>query len=68
VANFLGTHWPVGDEAAAAFSRALYETLLGGDTLGAAVLAARRRVAAIPSLDWADYVHYGNAEFRLVTT
>ena len=68
VANFLGTHWPVGDEAAAAFSRALYETLLRGDTLGAAVLAARRRVAAIPSLDWADYVHYGNAEFRLVTT
>jgi CHAT domain-containing protein len=67
VANFLGTHWPVGDEAAAAFSRALYETLLRGDTLGAAVLAARRRVAAIPSIDWADYVHYGNAEFRLVT-
>ena len=68
VANFLGTHWPVGDEAAAAFSRALYETLLHGDTLGAAVLAARRRVAAIPSIDWADYVHYGNAEFRLVAT
>jgi CHAT domain-containing protein len=68
VANFLGTHWPVGDEAAAAFSRTLYETLLRGETLGAAVLGARRRVAGIPSIDWADYVHYGNAEFRLVTT
>ncbi len=66
VANFLGTHWPVGDEAAFAFSRELYVTLLGGEVLGDAVLAARRRVAAIPSIDWADYVHYGNADFRLV--
>ena len=68
VANFLGTHWPVGDEAAATFSRTLYEALLRGESLGAGVLAARRRVAAIPSIDWADYVHYGNAEFRLVAT
>ncbi|HET7202448.1 MAG TPA: CHAT domain-containing protein [Steroidobacteraceae bacterium] len=68
VANFLGTHWPVGDDAAFAFSRQLYETLLHGDALGEAVLAARQRVAAIPSIDWADYVHYGNAEFRLVAT
>ena len=68
VANFLGTHWPVGDEAASAFSRMMYETLLAGGSLGEAVLAARRRVAAIPSIDWADYVHYGNAEFRLLAT
>ena len=67
VANFLGTHWPVGDEAALAFSRTLYAALLAGDPLGDAVLAARRRIAALPSLDWADYVHYGNPEFRLVT-
>jgi hypothetical protein len=66
VANFLGTHWPVGDESAFAFSGELYTTLLRGDALGDAVLGARRRVAAIPSIDWADYVHYGNAEFRLV--
>ncbi|MGI9247039.1 MAG: CHAT domain-containing protein, partial [Steroidobacteraceae bacterium] len=66
VANFMGTHWPVGDEAAFAFSRALYESLLQGDSLGAAILAARRRIAAIPSVDWADYVHYGSHEFRLV--
>ena len=48
VANFLGTHWPVGDDAAFAFSRELYETLLRGDVLGEAVLAARRRIAAHP--------------------
>jgi hypothetical protein len=67
VANFLGTHWPVGDQPALAFSQALYAELLRGETLGAAVLDARRRTAALPSLDWADYVHYGNPEFRLVT-
>jgi len=65
VANFLGTHWPVGDDAAFAFSSELYESLLQGDSLGDAVLAARRRIAAIPSLDWADYIHYGSPEFRL---
>jgi hypothetical protein len=65
VANFLGTHWPVGDTSALAFSRTLYESLLDGRLLGDAVLAARRRVAAIRSIDWADYVHYGNPEFRL---
>jgi hypothetical protein len=65
VANFLGTHWPVGDEAAFGFSRELYARLLDGAALGDAVLAARRRLKAMPSLDWADYVHYGNLDFRL---
>jgi CHAT domain-containing protein len=67
VANFLGTHWPVGDQPALAFSQTLYAELLRGEALGEAVLEARRRTAALPSLDWADYVHYGNPEFRLVT-
>ncbi len=67
VANFMGTHWPVGDEAAFAYSSALYASLLQGERLGDAVLAGRKRVAAIPSVDWADYVHYGNAEFQLLT-
>jgi CHAT domain-containing protein len=68
VANFMGTHWPVGDDAAFAFSRDLYGALLKGEALGDAVLGARRRVAALPSVDWADYVLYGNAEFRIVST
>ena len=68
VANFLGTHWPVGDDAASAFSLQLYQTLLQGETLGEVVLVSRRRIAALPSIDWADYVHYGNAEFRLMAT
>ena len=65
VANFLGTHWPVGDDAAFAFSQSLYGSLLTGDRLGDAVLTARRRLEAMPSVDWADYVHYGSPEFRL---
>ena len=65
VANFLGTHWPVGDLAALEFSTRLYRGLLDGALLGDAILAARRRVADLGSLDWADYVHYGNPLFRL---
>jgi hypothetical protein len=64
VANFLGTHWPVGDDAAFAFSQSLYGSLLTGDRLGDAVLTARRRLESIPTVDWADYVHYGSPEFR----
>ncbi len=67
VANFLGTHWAVGDDSAAAFSQELYAALLGGANLGEAVLIARRRVEALPSIDWADYVHYGSPEFRWLT-
>jgi pimeloyl-ACP methyl ester carboxylesterase len=64
VANFVGTHWPVGDDSALAFSSEFYASLLGGSTLGEAVLAARRMVAAAGSIDWADYVHYGSPEHR----
>ena len=47
VANFIGTHWPVGDDAAYAFSLSLYESLLDRATLGAAVLGARRRLLGL---------------------
>jgi CHAT domain-containing protein len=65
VASFVGTHWPVGDDAALAFSTVFYERLLDGLSLGGAMLAARRRVFELGSIDWADYVHYGNPAFRL---
>jgi hypothetical protein len=65
VANFVGTHWPVGDDAAFVFSNSLYEALLQGAPLGDAVLAGRRQLQALPSVDWADYVHYGSPDFRL---
>jgi hypothetical protein len=59
VANFLGTHWPVGDHAALAFSTCFYREMLDGAKFGDCVLAARQRVLALESIDWADYVLYG---------
>ena len=66
VANFLGTHWPVGDSAALAFSTRFYERLLDGAPLGESVLEARRRVFQQGSIDWADYVLYGSPDFTIV--
>ena len=65
VANFLGTHWPVGDQAALAFSTEFYRLLLDGVPLGEAVRAARLRVLAQGSIDWADYVLYGIPGFTV---
>jgi len=65
VANFLGTHWPVGDQAALAFSTSFYQQLLDGAVLGECVLAARRRVLELDSIDWADYVLYGSPDFAV---
>lgn len=65
VANFLGTYWPVGDEAAFKFAETLYEGLLAGHPLGPCVTAAREAVARTNSADWADYLHYGSPNFVL---
>jgi CHAT domain-containing protein len=65
VANFVGTHWPVGDDAALVFSTQFYRRLLDGARLGDAMLEARRRVFDTGSADWADYVFYGNPLFRI---
>ncbi len=65
VANFIGTHWPVGDQAALVFSTTFYQQLLDGALLGDCVLAARRQVAAIGSIDWADYILYGDHDFAV---
>jgi hypothetical protein len=64
VAHYIGTHWPVGDKAATAFATEFYRALLRG-SIGSALVKARRAVHAKHSPDWADYVHYGDAEFRL---
>jgi CHAT domain-containing protein len=64
LAHYVGTHWPVQDGAAAAFASVFYRELLRG-SIGRALVKARRAVHARRSADWADYVHYGDAEFRL---
>ena len=65
VANFIGTWWPVADEAAAAFADALYRDLAQGESIGAALKVARAAVRAQPSADWANYLHYGSYDFTL---
>jgi len=65
VANYIGTYWPVGDSAALAFAESFYPALLRNASIGAAVVEARSAIRAKRSPDWADYVHYGDPEFRL---
>jgi hypothetical protein len=65
VANFIGTWWPVSDSAATAFAAALYRDLARGESIGAALNAARGAVRELPSADWANYLHYGSYDFTL---
>lgn len=64
LAHYIGTHWPVEDAAAGAFAGTFYRALLRG-SIGNALVKARRAVHALRSADWADYVHYGDGDFRL---
>ena len=66
VANYLGTYWPVGDEAAECFAEVFYTELLNKRPIGEALLAGRNRVRSVAkSVDWADYIHYGSYDFLL---
>jgi hypothetical protein len=65
VANFIGTWWPVSDAGATAFATLLYRELAHGTSIGAALNAARSAVRALPSADWANYLHYGSFDFAL---
>lgn len=67
IANYVGTYWPVGDAAAGTFAVAFYQQLLQGETVGAALLRARNQVRSLKpaTVDWADYVHYGDFNFTL---
>jgi len=64
VAHYVGTHWRVDDASASAFASVFYRELMRAN-IGTALVRARRAVHARRSPDWADYVHYGDAEFRL---
>jgi hypothetical protein len=65
VANFIGTWWPVSDGAASAFATTLYRDLAKGASIGHALNEARAAVRALPSADWANYLHYGSYDFTL---
>lgn len=65
VANFLGTYWPVDDSAALEFARVFYGHLLDGRSLAHALLYGRHELNRLGSVDWADYVLYGDPNFVL---
>jgi outer membrane lipoprotein SlyB len=65
VANYVGTHWPVGDQAAGVFADRFYRRLLRGQSIGQSLVAGRKAVESLGSVDWADYIHFGDPEFSL---
>ncbi|MEJ2169344.1 MAG: CHAT domain-containing protein [Desulfobacterales bacterium] len=65
VANYVGTYWPVGDDAAKTFADAFYPALINGRSISQALLEARIAVRKERSADWADYIHYGSPNFIL---
>jgi CHAT domain-containing protein len=66
VTNYVGTYWSVGDAGAVTFATTFYPALLRGATVGDALLAARQAMhAGGGTVDWADYLHYGNQNFVL---
>jgi CHAT domain-containing protein len=68
IANFIGTYWPVGDDSAEAFARTFYGKIVKGEAVGDALIAGRQVVNDIESYDWADYIHYGDPDFRIKET
>ena len=64
LAHYVGTHWAVDDASASAFASVFYKEVLRG-SIGTALVKARRAIHARRSPDWADYIHYGDSEFRL---
>lgn len=68
VSTVIGTHWPVGDDSAAAFATAFYRAITEAEPVGTALLrgrAAVRDLASSSRHDWADYILYGDPAFRV---
>lgn len=62
VHHFIGTFWPVQDEAAVDFAKSLYGALAGGRKMGEAITGARRVLYEKKMPDWANYIHYGDPD------
>lgn len=62
VQHYVGTFWPVNDDAAAIFGKVLYDHLSAGETMGKAITEARVALEKDGQPDWANYIHYGNPD------
>lgn len=63
---FVSSLWSVGDIPARVFVEALYEQLLAGESMAAAVRAARERARAAGDATWLSYTVYAHPRARLV--
>lgn len=63
VGNYIGTYWPVGDAPAKAFGETFYQNIVNGSSLGTAMGKGRKQVEGLKSVDWADYILYGDPDF-----
>jgi CHAT domain-containing protein len=59
-AAFLGSLWAVSDSAAPLFAASVYRHLVGGTSLGQAVMAARLDASADGDPTWLAYTVYGD--------
>ena len=62
---YIGTFWPVHDDAASMFAGDVYTQLAFGQSLDQSVLIARQNLEAAKKRDWANYLVYGDGRFRL---
>jgi pSer/pThr/pTyr-binding forkhead associated (FHA) protein len=65
IANFIGTYWPVNDDAALKFANTFYGGLLSGKSLSAAMREARQATKSVSQRDWANYLHFGDPLYRV---
>jgi hypothetical protein len=64
---YLGTFWPVADEAAGVFAASTYLELAKGAELHRAVTTARNQLEKAGQPDWANYLLFGTGAFKLKT-
>ena len=62
---FLGTYWSVGDDSAKKFAEVFYENISQRKPVGEAVRLARAEVQKLGSIDWSDYMLYGDPRFPI---
>jgi CHAT domain-containing protein len=67
VANYVGTHWKVNDNAAELFATQFYTNLLKGWTTAKAIKDCRNAIMTgkTNQHEFANYIHYGNPTFVL---
>ena len=47
------------------FAEEFYKNIMSGASIGKSLQAGRAAVRKIRSVDWADYIHYGERDFTL---